>query len=117
MFIYIGNDLEDKLKALEIENASLRKYNEYHQVVHEIDHMSDLHLDSSFYRLQSMKIDNYHKIKEWYDSSIGQSMVNQQVDERDLSYQTQTKRKLGEGMLPLKMDHISFVALTLIIQS
>ena len=62
MSIYIGNDLEDKLKALEIENASskkynledrlkaLEKYNEYHQVVHEIDHMSDLHLDSRFYR-------------------------------------------------------------------
>ena len=47
----IGNDLEDRLKALEIENASLKKfnledrlkalekYNEYHQVVHKIDHM------------------------------------------------------------------------------
>ena len=32
MSIYIGNDLEDRLKALEIENASLKKYNEYHQV-------------------------------------------------------------------------------------
>ena len=30
MSIYIGNDLEDKLKALEIENASSKKYNEYH---------------------------------------------------------------------------------------
>ena len=58
MSIYIGNDLEDRLKALEIENVSLKKYNEYHQVVHEIDHMSDLHLDSSFYK-QSMDIDNY----------------------------------------------------------
>ena len=67
MSIYIGNDLEnrlealemenelvkkynleDRLKALEIENASLKKHNEYHKVVHEIDHMSDLHLDSSF---------------------------------------------------------------------
>ena len=57
MSIYNGNDLEDRLEALEIENASLRKYNEYHQVVHEIDHMSDLHVDSSFYK-QSMKIDN-----------------------------------------------------------
>ena len=47
MSIYIGNDLEDRLKVLEAENASLRKYNEYHQVVHEIDHMSDLHVDSS----------------------------------------------------------------------
>ena len=53
MSIYIENDLEDRLEALEVENALLKKYNEYHQVVHEIDHMSDLHLDSSFYR-QSM---------------------------------------------------------------
>ena len=35
--------MEDRLEALEIENASLRKYNKHHQVVHEIDHMSDLH--------------------------------------------------------------------------
>ena len=41
MSIYIGNDLEDRLKALEAENASLRKYNEYHQVVHEIDHINN----------------------------------------------------------------------------
>ena len=27
MSIYIGNNLEDRLKALEIENASLKKYN------------------------------------------------------------------------------------------
>ena len=50
MSIYIGNDLEDKLEALEVENASLRKYNEYWQVGDEIDHMSDLHLDYSFYK-------------------------------------------------------------------
>ena len=47
MSIYIGNNLEDRLKVLEMENASLKKYNEYHQVVHEIDHMSDLHLGSN----------------------------------------------------------------------
>ena len=64
MSIYIGNNFEDRLKALETENASLRKYNEYHKVVQEIDHGSDLHLDSSFYK-QSMKIDNYFKITEW----------------------------------------------------
>ena len=76
MSIYIGNDLEDRLEALETENVSLRKYNEYHQVVHEINHMSDLHLDSSFYR-QSMKLDNYLKIEEWFDSLLGQSTVIQ----------------------------------------
>ena len=50
MSIYIGNNLEDRLEALETENAPLRKYNEYHQVVHEIDHVSDSHVDSSFYK-------------------------------------------------------------------
>ena len=79
MSIYIGNDLEDRLEALETENASLRKYNEHHQVVHEIDHMSDLQVDSSFYK-QSIKLDNYVNIKEWIDSSIGQSTVIQQMD-------------------------------------
>ena len=69
MSIYIGNDLEDRLKVLEIENALLNKYNEYHQVVDEIDHTSDLHLDSSFYK-QSMKFDNFVKIKEWIDHSV-----------------------------------------------
>ena len=85
MSIYIGNNFEDRLKVLETENASLRKYSDYHQVVHEIDHMSDLHVDSSFSK-QSMKIDNYHKIAEWIDSSIGQSMVIQQLDKKDLHY-------------------------------
>ena len=33
MSIYIGNDLEDRLEALEAENASLRKYNEYRQLL------------------------------------------------------------------------------------
>ena len=50
MSIYIGNDLEDKLKILEMENASLKRYSEYHQVIHAIDNMSDLHVDSSFYK-------------------------------------------------------------------
>ena len=76
MSIYIGNDFEDRLKALEVENILLRKYNEYHQVVHEIDHMSDLHLDSSFHK-QSMKLDNYVKIEERFDSSLGQTTVIQ----------------------------------------
>ena len=38
MSIYIGNNLEDsledRLKTLETENASLKKYNDYHQLVH-----------------------------------------------------------------------------------
>ena len=96
MSIYIGNDLEDGLKALETENASLRKYNEYHQVVHEIDHVSDLHVDSSFYK-QSMKIDNYFKIKEWINHSIGQSTVIQQLNIKrptlSNSNQTQNRRR------------------------
>ena len=76
MSIYTGNDLEDRLEVLEPENASLKKYNEYWQVVDEIDHMSDLHLDNSFHK-KSMKLDNYVKINEWFDSSLGQSMVIQ----------------------------------------
>ena len=100
MSIYIGNNLEDRLEVLETENVSLRKYNledrlkvletenaslkkhdEYHQLVHEIDHMSDLHLDSSFHK-QSMDIDKYFKVKEWHDSSIGQSTVIQRLDKK-----------------------------------
>ena len=85
---------EDRLKALETENELLRKYNDYHQVVHEIDHMSDLHVDSSFYT-QSMKIDNYQKIAEWIDSSIGQSTVIQQLDKKrpTLSNLNQTQNR------------------------
>ena len=113
MSIYIGNDLEDRLEALEMENksakkcdledriraletenASLKKHNEYHQLVHEIDHMSDLHLDSSFYK-QSMDIDKYFKIKKWYNSSIGQSTVIQQLDNKrpKLSNLNQTQNR------------------------
>ena len=94
MSIYIGNDLEDRLEVLEGENASLRKYNDYHQVVHEINHMSDLHVDSSFYK-QSMKLDNYFKINKWIDFSIGQSTVIQRLDLKrpTLSKQNQTQNK------------------------
>ena len=86
--------MEDRLEALETENVSLRKYNEYHQVVHEIDHMSNLHLDSSFYK-QSMDIDKYFKIKKWNDSSIGQSTVTQQLNNKrpKLSNQNQTQKR------------------------
>ena len=76
MSIYIGNDVEDRLEALETENTLLKKYNEYQQIVDEIDHTSDLRLDSSFYK-RSMKLDKYVKIEEWFDSSIGQSSVIQ----------------------------------------
>ena len=76
MSIYIGNDLEDRLEVLEAENALLKEYNEYHQVVHEIDYMSDLHLDSSFYK-QSMKLDNHFKIEEWFNTSLVQTTVIQ----------------------------------------
>ena len=96
MSIYIGNDLENRLEALEAENASLRKYNEYHQVIHEIDHMSDLHVDSSFYK-QSMKLDNYLKINKWIDFSIGQSTVLQELNKKrpklSNSDQTQNRRR------------------------
>ena len=60
MSIYIRNDLKNRLEILETENTSLKKYNEYHN---EIDHMSDFHVDISFYK-QSMKYYNYIKIKE-----------------------------------------------------
>ena len=115
MSIYIGNDLEVRLEALEAENASLRIYNEYHQVVHEINHMSDLHLDSSFYK-QSMKLDNYFKINKWIDFSIGQSTVLQELNKKrpTLSNSNQTQNR--RSMLTLKMAHISFVALTSIIR-
>ena len=96
MSIYIGNDLEYRLEILEAENASLRKYNEYHQVVHEINHMSDLHVDSSFYK-QSMKLDNFVKINKWIDFSIGQSTVLQELNKRrpklSNSDQTQNRRR------------------------
>ena len=96
MSIYIGNGLEDRLKALETEKELLRKYNDYHQVVHEIDHMSDLHVDSNFYK-QSVKIDNYHKVAEWIDSSRGQLTVIQQLDKKrptlSNSNQTQNRRR------------------------
>ena len=76
MSIYIGNNLEDRLKVLEAENKLLRKYNDCHQVVHDIDHMSDLHVDSSFHK-QSVKLNNYVKIEECFDSSLRQSTVIQ----------------------------------------
>ena len=97
MSIYIGNDLEDRLEALETENASLRKYNEYHQVVHEIDHMSDLHVDSSFHK-QSMKLDNYIKIEEWLDSTVIQRL-NKKRPKLSNQNQTQNRRNQSSDIL------------------
>ena len=48
-------------------------------MVHEIVHMSDLHVDSSFHK-QSMKINKYLKIMEWTNSSIGQATVIQELE-------------------------------------
>ena len=86
--------MEDTLKGLETENALLKKHNEYHQLVHEIDHMSDLHLDSSFYK-QSVDINKYFKIKKWHDSSIGQSTVSQRLEKKrpKLSNPNQTQNR------------------------
>ena len=58
--------------------------------------MSDLHVDSSFYK-QSMKIENNHKIKEWINYSIGQSTAIQELDKKrptlsDLN-QTQNRKR------------------------
>ena len=94
MSIYIGNDFEGRLKALEVENASLIKYNEYHQMVHETDHVSDLHVDSSFHE-QSMKLDNYVKIEKWLDSSLGQTTVIQRLNKKrpKLSNQNQMQNR------------------------
>ena len=96
MSICIGNDLEDRLEALEAENTILKEYNDYHQVVHEIDYMSDLHVDSSFYK-QSMKLDNFVKINKWIDFSIGQSTVLQELNKErpklSNSDQTQNRRR------------------------
>ena len=49
--------------------------------MHKIDYMSYLHLDSSFQK-QLLDIDNYSKVKEWHDPSIGQSTVIQQLDKK-----------------------------------
>ena len=56
--------------------------------------MSDLHLDSSFYK-QSMDIDKYFKIKKWHDSSVGQSMMIQRLDKKrpKLSNLNQTQNR------------------------
>ena len=96
MSIYIGNDLEDRLEALETENTLLKKYNEYRQIVDEIDHTSDLHVDSSFYK-RSMKLDKYIKIEEWFQTSLGQSSVIQRLNVKTPSLsnpdQMQNKRR------------------------
>ena len=56
-----------------------------------------------------MKIDKYHKITKWINSSIGQSTVIQELDKKGLYYSTLTKHEIEEDMLILKMAPISFV--------
>ena len=94
----------------------LKRHNEYHHVVHEIDHMSDLHVDSSFHK-QSMKLNNYVKIEEWLDSSLGETTVIQRLNKKrpKLSNRNQTQNR-RRYMLTLKTVHILFVALTSIIR-
>ena len=64
-----------------------------------------------------MDINKYFKIKKWWDSSIGQSMVIRQLDNKRPKLSNQSQHKIGKGMLTLKMDPLLFVALTSIIQS
>ena len=49
---------------------------------------------SSFYK-QSVKLDNYVKIEEWFDSSICQTTVIQKLDKKrpKLSNQNQTQNR------------------------
>ena len=116
MSIYIGNDLEDRLEALEAENASLRKYNEYHQMVHEIDHMSDLHVDSSFHK-QSMKLDNYVKIEEWLDSSLGETTVIQRLNKKRPKLSNRNQMQNRRRYVNFENgSHFICIALTLIIR-
>ena len=68
--------------------------------------MADLHVDNSFYK-HSIKIDNYVKIKEWIDSSIGQSTVIQELNKirptlSNLN-QTQNRRRYRKNDLILIM--------------
>ena len=58
--------------------------------------MSDLHVDSSFHK-QLMKIDNYVKITEWIDSSVGQSTMIQESEGKrpNLFNLNQTQNRKG----------------------
>ena len=71
--------------------------NTIYHLVHGIDHMSDLHIDNSFFYKRSMKINRYAKVEEWIDSSIGQSIVIQRLDKERLKLsnlnQTQNRRR------------------------
>ena len=115
MSIYIGNDLEDRLEALEVESTLLKKYNEYWQIVDEIDHTSDLHLDSSFHK-RSMKLDKYVKIDEWFDSSIGQSSAIQQLNVKRSALSNPDQKQNKRRYVNFKKDFISIVASTSIIR-
>ena len=60
MSIYIGNDLEDRLKALEIENASLKKYmnliNLFQEFIRPPAKKSNLYLQRNFERTRFQMI-------------------------------------------------------------
>ena len=56
--------------------------------------MSNIHVDSSFHK-QSMKIDNYVKIKEWIDFSVGQSTVIQTLDKERYQSKVASRREFS----------------------
>ena len=63
-------------------------------MVQEIDHMSDLHLDSSFHKQST----NYFEIKGWINSSIGQSTAIQTLEEKRPKLSNLNKTQIEEGM-------------------
>ena len=88
---------------------------EYHQVVHEIDHMSDLHVDSSFHK-QSMKLDNYVKIEEWLDSSLGETTVIQRLNKKRPKLSNRNQKQNRRRYVNFENGSLLFVALTSIIR-
>ena len=62
--------------------------------------MSDLHLDSGFYK-QSIDIDKYFKIKERHDSSIGQSTVIQRLDNK----RPKLSSSIGQSTVIQRLDN------------
>ena len=56
-----------------------------------------------------MKIISHVKIKEWIDSSLGQSPVIQSLEEKRPTLSNLKKHKMEEGTLVLKMVLILFI--------